>query len=64
MSRLGRCLIWYLSGRIPFIHPNLPTAMAKGKSVQKEKKKEPVKSAKEKKAEKIEKKAVKNRSSE
>ena len=38
--------------------------MAKGKSVQKEKKKEPVKSAKEKKAEKIEKKAVKNRSSE
>jgi hypothetical protein len=38
--------------------------MAKGMGTQKEKKKEPVKSAKEKKAEKIEKKAAKNRSSE
>ncbi len=38
--------------------------MAKGLSNLKEKKKEPVKSAKEKKAEKIEKKAAKNRSSE
>ncbi len=38
--------------------------MAKGMGTQKEKKKEPVKSAKEKKAEKIEKKASKTRSSE
>lgn len=38
--------------------------MAKGMGTQKEKKKEPVKSAKEKKAEKVAKKEVKNRSSE